>query len=81
MEALQRFGFGPHLSPNERINKDYVPTFYSFEESLLPHLGAVHREVVEFKLFMVKWLLGQVSNTEKAFARLFGVIVSSGHCA
>lgn len=74
MEALQRFGFGPHLSPNERINKDYVPTFCSFEESLLPHLGAVHREVVEFKLFKVKWLLGQVSNTEKAFARLSGVI-------
>eukprot|EP00250_Pteridium_aquilinum_P007282 c17033_g1_i1 orf=244-1737(-) len=74
MEALQHFRFGPHLSPNESIIQDYDPTFSSSKESSLPRPGAVYREVVQLKLFMMKWLLSQVSNTEKSFGRLSGVI-------
>lgn len=74
IEALEHFGFGPHLSPTDRINNNFVPYFSPSEKGSLPHPGSVQREVVEFNLFMVKWLHGQVPNSQESFQRLAGVI-------
>ncbi|KAH7352656.1 hypothetical protein KP509_19G056600 [Ceratopteris richardii] len=69
VEALHHFNFGPHVHQTEKIcekplhNSDYSS-----------HLGAVHREVVGLNMFMVKWLLGEVPNSESSFSRLSCVL-------
>ena len=75
IEGLKHFGFGPHLSPLDRIDENYVP-IVSNERHCGPSAGPLYKEVVEFNAFMVKWLRGQVPNTEESFQRLEGVIVS-----
>ena len=72
---MKHFEFGPHLSPLDRINENYVPIL-SNKMHYGPSAGPLYKEVVEFNVFMVKWLRGQVPNTEESFQRLQGVIVS-----
>jgi hypothetical protein len=75
IEGLKHFGLGPHLSPFERINAEFIPTVPT-DQGRFPSPGSAYKEVVEFNVFMVKWLRGQVPNTEESFERLRGVIVS-----
>lgn len=74
VQALEHFSLGPHLSPSDKININYVPSFSLSENSPLARPGSVQREIVEFNVFTVKWLRGEVPNTDAAFQRLTGVI-------
>lgn len=68
IQALEHFCLGPYLSPFDRIDDNYVPNLASERP------GSIQREIVEFNVFITKWLSGELPNKQETFQRLSGVI-------